>query len=184
MPRYAALFRAVNLPSHGKLSMSSLRELLEELGLRDARTILQSGNALFSSPRSASALEKLIERELLARIALGTDVVVRGGAELAEVIGGNPFRREAVEDPSHLVVVFLKSAPAAGAVDALRKAISGPEVIKGTARHLYVTYPAGIGTSKLTAALIERKLGVCGTARNWNTVRKLNELIGGETGRR
>ena len=184
MPRYAALFRAVNLPSHGKLSMSSLRALLEELGLRDAQTILQSGNALFSSPRSASALEKLIERELLARLALETDVVVRGGPELAEAIAANPFRREAANDPGHLLVVFLKSVPAAGTVEALRKAVKGPELVHGEGPQLYASYPDGVGRSKLTAALIERKLGVRGTARNWNTVRKLNELIGGETGRR
>jgi uncharacterized protein (DUF1697 family) len=184
MPRYAALFRAVNLPSYGKLSMSALRGLLEELGLRDVQTILQSGNALVSSPRSASALENLIERELLARLMVETDVIVRAGPELAEVIAGNPFPREAANDPGHLVVVFLKSTPAAGAVEVLRKAVKGPELVHGEGRHLYVSYPAGIGTSKLTAALIDRKLGVRGTARNWNTVRKLNALTGGEAGGR
>ena len=180
MPRYAALFRAVNLPSHGKLSMSSLRTLLEELGLRDAQTILQSGNAVFSSPRSASALERSIERELLARLLVETEVIVRAGPELAEVIAANPFRSEAVTDPSHLLVVFLKAVPAAGTVEALRKVVKGPELIQGEGRHLYASYPEGVGRSKLTAALIERKLGGRGTGRNWNTVRKLCELTGGE----
>jgi uncharacterized protein (DUF1697 family) len=45
-------------------------------------------------------------------------------------------------------------------------------------RHLYITYPAGMGPSKLTNALIERKLGTSGTARNWNTVRKIAERLG------
>jgi uncharacterized protein (DUF1697 family) len=39
-----------------------------------------------------------------------------------------------------------------------------------------VIYPEGQGNSKLTNALIERKLGVAGTARNWNTVLKLAAL--------
>jgi uncharacterized protein (DUF1697 family) len=184
MSRYAALFRAVNLPSHGKLSMGTLRELLEELGLRETQTVLQSGNAVFSSPRSASALEKLIERELLARLTLETPVIIRSGPELAEVIATNPFPGEAATDPGHLLVVFLKSAPVAGAVEALRKAVKGPELVQGVGRHLYASYPEGVGNSKLTAALIERKLGVRGTARNWNKVRKLNALTGGEAGGR
>jgi uncharacterized protein (DUF1697 family) len=184
MPRYAALLRAVNLPSHGKLAMADLRALLEELDLADVQTALQSGNAVFSSPRSAKAVEQLIERELLARLRIETTVFVRSGSELAELIADNPFPREAVADPGHLVAVFLDAAPAAGAVDALRAAIRGPELIRAAGRQLYVTYPAGIGTSKLTALLIERKLGVRGTGRNWNTVRKLNGLTGGEAKRR
>jgi uncharacterized protein (DUF1697 family) len=76
--------------------------------------------------------------------------------------------------------VFLKSAPPAENVDALRRTIAGPERIEAAGSHLYAYYPAGVGTSKLTAALIERKLGTRGTGRNWNTVRKLNELTGGE----
>ena len=67
MPRYAALFRAVNLPAYGTLSMADLRALLERLGLRDVQTVLQSGNAVFSSPRAAGALETLIERKLGVR---------------------------------------------------------------------------------------------------------------------
>ena len=184
MPRYAALLRAVNLPSHGKLAMADLRALLEELGFADVQTVLQSGNAICSSPRGAKAVEQVIERELLARFNVKTTVFVRSGAELDELIAQNPFPREAVADPGHLVVVFLDAEPAAGAVDALRAAIRGPEVIQAAGRHLYVTYPAGIGDSKLTALLIERKLGVRGTGRNWNTVRKLNALTGGEAKRR
>jgi uncharacterized protein (DUF1697 family) len=180
MPRYAALFRAVNLPAYGELSMADLRALLERLGLRDVQTVLQSGNAAFSSPRAAGALETLIERELLARLRLASPVLVRGGPQLADVIAGNPFPSEAAADPGHLLVVFLKSAPPAENVDALRRAIAGPERIEATRNHLYAYYPAGVGTSKLTAALIERKLGTRGTGRNWNTVLKLNGLTGGE----
>jgi uncharacterized protein (DUF1697 family) len=39
-------------------------------------------------------------------------------------------------------------------------------------------YPDGIGRSNLTGALIEKKLGTRGTARNWNTVLKLRNLVG------
>ena len=45
-------------------------------------------------------------------------------------------------------------------------------------RQAYVVYPDGVGTSKLTIALLERKLGTAGTGRNWNTVLKLAELVG------
>jgi uncharacterized protein (DUF1697 family) len=44
-------------------------------------------------------------------------------------------------------------------------------------RQLYIVYPAGIGTSKLTGALIEKKLNNRGTARNWNTILKLAAML-------
>ena len=68
---------------------------------------------------------------------------------------------------------------AEAAVAALRAAAVGPELIKVAGREAYITYPAGIGGSKLTAAVIERKLGTRGTARNWNTVLKLAALARG-----
>jgi uncharacterized protein (DUF1697 family) len=59
----------------------------------------------------------------------------------------------------------------------LRAWIPGREAIEAQGRELYITYPDGIGDSKLTNAVIERRLGVRGTARNWNTVTKLADML-------
>ena len=45
------------------------------------------------------------------------------------------------------------------------------------ARQGYFFYPGGIGNSKLTIKVIETALGTRGTARNWNTVLKIGELV-------
>jgi uncharacterized protein (DUF1697 family) len=65
---------------------------------------------------------------------------------------------------------------ASSRVDALRAAVPGPEVIHAAGRHAYITYPNGIGRSRLSGVLIEKTLGTRGTARNWNTVLKLGTL--------
>jgi uncharacterized protein (DUF1697 family) len=72
--------------------------------------------------------------------------------------------------------MFLRCAPAADDVEALRAAISGPEVVQAGGKHLYAVYPNGIARSSLTTALIERTLRTRGTGRNWNTVSKLAAL--------
>jgi len=92
------------------------------------------------------------------------------------VVARNPFRKEAERDPSHLVVMFLKQAANAKDVKAAQAVIAGPEIIRADCRHLYVVHPAGIGKSRLTSTLIEKKLGIRGTARNWNTFLKLAAL--------
>ncbi len=89
---------------------------------------------------------------------------------------GNPFTDEAKSDAAHLLVVFLKGAPDRKKVITLEKAIVGREHIHAKGRQLYIVYPDGIGRSRLTNSLIERKLETDGTARNWNTVLKVAAL--------
>jgi uncharacterized protein (DUF1697 family) len=73
----------------------------------------------------------------------------------------------------------LRPAPTAASVKALRESIRGRETAECIGRTLYLVYPDGIGTSKLTIAIIERKLATVGTGRNWNTVLKLAALAAG-----
>jgi uncharacterized protein (DUF1697 family) len=169
--RYAAFLRAVNVA--GKiLPMSALRTLFEDLGFEAPQTLLQSGNILFGS-RTKRDLETLLERETMQRLHVQTEYFVRSAKDLDAVIAGNPFTREAREDPGHLVVVFLKGPVVAKNVSALQQRITGREVVKGSGRHVYISYPDGQGRSKLTNAVIEKTLNTRGTARNWNTILKV-----------
>ena len=175
-----ALLRAVNLGGHNKIAMSALRECLGQLGFADVRTVVQSGNAVFrASGRAGPALERRLEMEAAKRLGLVTDFLVRTADEWQALIAANPFPTEARLDPGHLVVMCLKDAPAAGAVKALQGAITGREVVRAVGRQAYVVYPDGIGTSRLTTAMLETRLGTRGTGRNWNTVLKLAALAVG-----
>jgi uncharacterized protein (DUF1697 family) len=177
MTTYIAFLRAVNLGPHNKVGMADLRELLTGLGMQGVQTLLQSGNAVFQSDaRTTAQLERLIEGATAKQLRVETDVMVRSHKEWKGIIAGNPFPKEAKQDPSHLLVLPLKETPIRGAAGALQESISGREVVRVDGRCAYIVYPDGIGRSKLTSALIEKKLGTRGTARNWNTVLKLDAL--------
>jgi uncharacterized protein (DUF1697 family) len=105
-----------------------------------------------------------------------TPYVVRSATELVAFVAANPFAREANDDPAHLVGWFLKGACERSDVDALRAAIKGTEYVAFGKKNGYLVYPSGIGTSKLTPAVIDGKLGTPGTGRNWNTIVKLLAL--------
>src|SRR5205085_1284202 len=101
--------RAMNLGSHGKIPMARLKEFFEEIGFGDVRTLLNSGNVAFSGDGTAAAkLEDVLQREAAERLELKTEFMVRTAEEWPKIIEANPFKREAKEDPSHLLVVFLK----------------------------------------------------------------------------
>lgn len=178
MPSHVALLRAVNLGPHNKIAMKELKALAEALGLVEVQTLLQSGNLVFRSDGGSSAvLENRLEAALREQLGLATSVVVRSAAKWQSAIEQNPFTAEARTDPSHLVLMPLKKAPPKAALSALRGAIVGRERATIVGQDLYLVYPDGIGRSKLTTLLIEKKLGVTGTGRNWNTVQKIAALL-------
>jgi uncharacterized protein (DUF1697 family) len=179
MPTHIALLRAVNLGPYNRVAMADLRDLAVALGFEQPKTLLQSGNLVFRNGRpTGAALEALLERETAARLGLEIAYVVRTVAEWQAIVSRNPFPEEARRDPAHLVLLCLKAVPAPGALERLQAAIPGREVVRTDGRQAYLVYPDGIGTSKLTNAVIERRLGTAGTGRNWNTVLKLAALAG------
>lgn len=180
MPGYALFLRGVNVGGHNKVPMAELRALIESLGFTSVKTVLQSGNAVFRGEVApASALEKRFEAAIARSLGVECECVVRTDKDWPLLVRANPFLREAKADPSHMVVVLLKEAPAPSGINAVRAAIKGPEIAELKGRLLYVVYPDGQGNSKLTLPVIERALGTVGTARNWNTVTKVAELLQG-----
>lgn len=176
MTVFIALLRAVNVGGKGKIPMAELRAMAADMGLDDPRTLLQSGNLVFSAKGKAAELETRLEAETEKRLGVKTSYLIRTAKEWDALIDANPFAQEAKSDPSHMVAMPMKEAPAAAALTALREAIRGRETVEAVGRTLYLVYPDGIGTSKLTNAVVERRLGTVGTGRNWNTVLKLRDL--------
>ena len=176
-----ALLRAVNVGGRVLLRMPDLKALVADLGYLEPQTLLQSGNVVFALSdqgrrEKAAEIEARLELGLATGLSVLSDVFVRSASEWGDLIAANPFTEEASVDPSHLLLMLLKDAPAAASVKALQGLIKGREVVRANGRQLYIVYPDGIGRSKLAGRVIERALGTRGTARNWNTVLKLDTL--------
>src|SRR5262245_18396091 len=175
---HIALLRGINVAGHAVVAMSDLRDLVASLGFTRIQLLLQSGNLIFDGGRKSPAtLERLLEAETSKRLNKSIDCFVRSADDWPTIIDRNPFPSEAKRDPGHLVITFLKQAPPAKALKMLQAAIRGPEIVRLAGKELYVVYPAGIGRSKLTNALIEKTLGTRATARNWNTILKIASAI-------
>ena len=178
MTPYVALLRGVNVGGNKMVAMAELRAMLEALGLKDVKTLLQSGNAVFRcAAKSPAKLEQQLETEIKKHFDLTCDFHVRTAAELQAAIDANPLKAQAVKDPSRFLVSFYKAPLDAAKVKAAQSAITGPELVRCDGRHLYVYFPNGQADSK-AGIVIDKTLGVRGTARNWNTVTKLASLLG------
>jgi uncharacterized protein (DUF1697 family) len=172
-----ALLRGVNVGGRARLPMGELRGTLTNLDFVDVQTYLQSGNiVLESGERSLTAIASEIETAIAEGFSLQIRVMIRVKEDLAAVSTAHPFRDD-VADPSRLHVVFLEAAPDAAGIAGLDPDRSPPDRFEVKGREIYLSYPNGQGRSKLSLDYFERVLAVAGTARNWNTVTKLLEMV-------
>lgn len=169
---FVALLRGVNVGGN-TLSMARLRTLCAELGLRNARTYVQSGNLVFEAEGAAERWSSSLERALLGKARLPVTVLVRTGAEMASALARNPFLSEKGIDPAGLYVTFLREAPTKAVLAALKAIDSGPDRLSHAGLEVYLHCPTGYGRSKLSNNVLEKALGVAATTRNWRTVTTL-----------
>jgi len=163
MTTYIALLRAVNVGGTGKLPMATLKSMCEAAGMTAVRTYIASGNVVFDSSVSAAKVKAALEAAMLAYAGAPVPVMVRTGAEMAQVLAANPFPEAA---PNRTVAIFLDRAPPAD----LEAGITGRknEALAAGKREIYVHYGDGMADSRLKIPAAQ-----AGTARNMNTVAKL-----------
>ncbi len=166
MAAFIALLRAVNVGGTGKLPMTELKAMCEALGFADVKTYIASGNVVFSSRKSESAVKKALEAALESYAGKPVGVMVRTSAEMQAVLAENPFPKAA---PNRTVAVFLDSPPPADTLKAAKN--RKDEEIKLGRREIYIHYGDGMGQSKLVLPAAKT-----GTARNINTVATLAKM--------
>ncbi|NEA97901.1 DUF1697 domain-containing protein [Streptomyces sp. SID13726] len=177
---YAALLRGINVGGSRKVPMADLRALMEDLGLDDVRSYLQSGQAVFTTDRGdedslAAELADAIEK----RFTFPVDVLVRDHAYLRAIAENCPFPAAELE-PKQLHVTYFSAPVDEDRYTEIDRDTYLPEEFRLGDRALYLYAPNGLGRSKLAEHLSKPRLnkGLIATSRNWNTVVKLVEMTG------
>lgn len=166
MTAWVALLRAINVGGTGKLAMSELKAMCDELGFASAKTYIASGNVVFESRKSEAAIKAALEKQLEAYAGNPVGVLVRTAAEMAHVATDNPFPKLA---PNRTMALFLDHAPPADILASVRG--QKDEKISLGRREIYIHYGDGMVASKLVIPVAKT-----GTARNMNTVATLARM--------
>jgi uncharacterized protein (DUF1697 family) len=177
MTVWIALLRGINVGGNKQIKMAALKTLLESLDLRGVQTLLQSGNVVFETEQAdPDQLNRQIEAGIKETFGFHSAVILRTRKQLRQITEKHPFANDQLAEAGKAVVMFLQNEPDAKNLENLRNSHSGPEEYHLNGQELYLYYTDGMGRSKLTNALIEKKLQTTGTVRNWNTVTKLLAL--------
>lgn len=175
MSRSVLLLRAVNVSGRNLVPMARLREVLaSETSLTGISTYIASGNIICDEPADAAASCARIREVIAAEFDVDTPVIARSHGDLIAALVAHPFD-QGVEKLVH--AMFLEGEPSDGALAALDERLVPGEELALIGRDLWISYSAdGVRATKLTKTVLDRALGVAGTARNLRTVRKLAEL--------
>ena len=175
--RFVVLLRGVNVGKGNRVPMAEFKALLEGLGYQSVVTVLNSGNAVFSSAERSAAKHSLsIAAALEQSLGFGVATVVKSGAEFATVVAANPLT---VPDSDHsrFLVAFAPDSTALQGLQPLAQLAQLPERFVIGKKAAYLHCANGILESKVGAALLG-KAGKSVTTRNWATVLKLVALSG------
>jgi uncharacterized protein (DUF1697 family) len=174
--RVVALLRGVNVGTAKRIAMADLRALVEGLGYGDVRTLLNSGNVVFTAPKkSPGDAAQRIEQAIATRLGVTTRVMLLSGRELSEAVRGNPLRAIA-DDPSRLLFMVFRDAKAMTPLRPLLEEPWAPETLALGRRVAYVWCANGLMESRLWKQ-VDRAARDAATARNMTTMTKLLALV-------
>ena len=168
MPRYAAFLRAVS-PMNAK--MPELKSAFEAAGFTDVKTVLSSGNVVFSATRaSESSLQRKAEAAMMKRLGHDFFTIVRPIDALRTMLASDPYKAFRLTPDAKRIVTFLRDKPSSKL--ALPIELHGARILSvkdGEVFSAYVPHPKG----PVFMTLIEKTFGKELTTRTWDTVAKV-----------
>jgi uncharacterized protein (DUF1697 family) len=174
--RHVAFLRGVNnVGMARRVAMADLRSWFEGLGFRDVRTLLNSGNVVFSVPASRQGVLARLEKTLASKLGFECPVIVLSASEVVAAVKRNPLSR-VTTNPSRLLVVVLREPSDRRRLQPLLRKRWAPEVLAVGSRVAYLWCAGGVGKSPLWPK-VDRALERSGTARNLRTMTKLMALV-------
>ena len=178
MTRVLSLLRGINVSGQKKIKMAELKSQYEKLGFTNVKSYIQSGNILFSPPKNSSkaSLKKAIEETILQHYGFDVDVQIKTQDDWKAIVENCPFPITE-ETKTKLHLSFLSKAPSKNKIELLYEQVKVPEKLVIDKDIIYLYCPNGYGRSKLTNTVIESKLGVKATTRNWQTIEALQNLL-------
>ena len=175
---YVALLRGINVGGNAMIRMSELKTCLEKTGFAEVRTFIQSGNVLFSAPKTATPrLARKIEAAIEKTFGMKVGVVVFAADEWQEVVRRAPKWWGKNQDWKHNLLALLPGTKPRDVIEAMgtlkpeiERATAGPGVIY---QSLSIAAFSRASSARIAGHSIYRRV----TVRNHNTTRKLGELL-------
>ena len=178
MATYVALLYSIGLGEGRRLVMADFRAMASKLGLEAPRTLIATGNLIFEAKGTTvrqleSRLESAFEKTFGRRI----DIIVRNAAAWRKLVAGNPFAAESRANGSRVVARIARQPIGADIAPALARYQTNGERVRVVDGDLWIHFAHEPNQSRIFSALTPARLNDAGTLRNWNTIRRLADML-------
>jgi uncharacterized protein (DUF1697 family) len=175
---YLTLLRGINVGGKNIIKMENLKKTFEEMHYTNVKTYIQSGNIIFDSDEAdREKLTDTIEKTLSKKYNYSARALLLSFAELKKIIEGIPPGFG--EDPQQYRYDIWFLIPPLNAGEVMRNISvrEGVDWIHKGKNAVYTTrLTEQMGKSRFTK-IIQTPMYQNITIRNWNTGRKLFELM-------
>lgn len=172
--KYIALLRGINISGQKIIKMANLKEILSSAGLSNVQTYIQSGNIIFESDESRKTVEELIISTINNHYGFIVPTFILTPKELEKAVRNNPYK---IAEGNKLYLTFLSDKANKNGLEAIQNKVQENEFLQLIENVIYFHCPNGAAKSKITNNLIEKKLEVKATTRNWRTCGKLLGMV-------
>lgn len=172
---YTAFLRGINVGGHRKIKMAELRSLLENQGCTRVKTYIQSGNIVFEADENTMTGKRL-ENLILEHYGFEVSIVLLSSQELKQILISFPFGENHPDTAGNKTVfTFIDSAKSSSGeeINKLKEFAGSSEKLVYSKQGYWLHCPEGYGKTKLSNALIEKKLGKSATTRNLRTLKAM-----------
>jgi len=177
MKTYIILLRGINVSGHKKIKMTDLKQMLENIGMQNVQTYIQSGNIVLNVPdENVQILEKKVSDVITRNYGFEVPVLGIELASFIEIVNQSPFSEYNDSERKNAYFVLLKNKPETQLIQSLEEENYPNESFKTTQNCIYLTCKNGYGNAKCNTNFFERKLKVQATTRNYKTMVKLLEM--------
>ncbi|MCF6132002.1 DUF1697 domain-containing protein [Flavobacterium wongokense] len=176
MKTHLALLRGINVSGHKMIKMDLLKKALEAIGFNNVRTYINSGNVFVDSNEDSAKVGFMIKQEIFKVFGHDVPTFMVSEADLKFALENNPFYKEGKET-KQLYVCFLTEKPTPNSIQELKDQDFKGDVFEVKESFLFLKYADSAANTKLDNKIIEKKLKVSSTTRNWNTTNKLYQMF-------
>jgi uncharacterized protein (DUF1697 family) len=185
MNTYVALIRGINVGGKNKVPMAALRKCLEELGFPHVLTYIASGNVILETNKKPDEIQTRIEEALPKCFKLDSEllkVLVSSRDQLQAVIDNKPQGFGEHPEKYHSDAIFLMGIDSSRAMGVFDPREGVDKIWPGDG----VIYSQRL-SSQRTKSRLSKIVGTQAyksmTIRNWNTTKKLLEILKGTDNR-
>jgi uncharacterized protein (DUF1697 family) len=178
MTTYVGLLYSIVIDKQRRVLMIDLRSIAEKLGYFNVRTLVATGNLVFEAEEQpVAAIESALEKAFAEFHGKHVDIIVRSAEDWRRLVAGNPYPEESIANPDQVVARIMRDPAEEKVADLFKPYQTAGEKVEIVEGDVWIAFPGQPSQSKLLGVLAPKRMGGIGTSRNWNTIRRLGEMV-------